>query len=770
MILRAVPPRVRLRLSRLFLPFLALLAFGSACWAQSSPLYPAAPAARPNTSALLASAGHVVSTDQVRAEVLVHAPQGLRAGQTFWLGLQITHQPDWHTYWQNPGDSGLPTQLQWQLPEGLQAGPVAWPLPKKIPIGTLANYGYEGQLLLAVPVKIGADFQFPASGPLTLALQADWLVCRQECIPQEGRFVLNLASDAATTPHAALFEGARQLTPQRLAQQQNGTAWVTGGQTTVSENGQQLRLQVHGLPASWRGQMLSAFPATAHVLHNGAVQGKDWTQNWQGAVWNAQWPVSPERSESPQTMRWVLASGPESAPKSPAFEVETPVLGTWPALAQAAPAEISPALAKALADNARAAEMRPRVSAPASALGLGLAVLGALLGGLLLNLMPCVFPILAIKLLGFAQPGTSRAEHRRAGAAYTLGVVVSFMLLGALMLTLRAAGEQLGWGFQLQSPWVVAALALLFTLLGLNLAGVFEFGQMLPSGLASLQSRRPSVNAALSGVLAVAVASPCTAPFMGASLGLAIALPEWQALLVFAAMGLGMALPYLAASAWPGLVRALPRPGAWMLVFRQAMAFPMWATVVWLLWVLGQQTGLDSASLLLALLLAVAWLAWALGLTGRARWLMATLALASLVWLGSSWLPLALRNAPDEGPRHTDTALNSTEKWQTWSQERVQTSLAAGKTVFVDFTAAWCVSCQYNKKTTLADPQVLAAFDTAQVITLRADWTRRDAAITQALSQLGRSGVPVYVLYRPGQNPVLLSELPSVSEVLQALR
>lgn len=263
---------------------------------------------------------------------------------------------------------------------------------------------------------------------------------------------------------------------------------------------------------------------------------------------------------------------------------------------------------------------------------------------------------------------------------------------------------------------------------------------------------------------------------MGASLGLAIALPVWQALMVFAAMGLGMALPYLAASWWPGLARVLPRPGAWMVTFRQAMAFPMLATVVWLLWVLGQQTGIDGASAMLALLLTVAWLVWALGRSGRTRWIMSGLALATLVWLGNSWLPLALRETPVSSPtsNQAGTTPIASDKaptgWQVWSAAAQQAHLEAGRTVFVDFTAAWCVSCQFNKKTTLADPRLLADFQARQVVLMRADWTRRDPAITQALSTLGRSGVPVYALYAPGLPPKLLSELPSVAEVQAALQ
>jgi thiol:disulfide interchange protein DsbD len=621
-------------------------------------------------------------------------------------------------------------------------------------------------LLLSVPVTVASDFQWPAGQALPVQLQADWLVCRKECIPQEGQFHLNLTSVTPQTQHGALFDAAQKQSPQGVV----SSATTAQGETRVSDDGQLITLRLNDLPAAWRGKTLSAFPVTAAVVHNAAVQGQDWTQRWNGAIWSAQIPVSAERGDSPVRMRWVIAQGTESAPQAPAFEIETPVQGNWPTLTPAAPAEISPALAKALADNAQAAT-RPVTST--TAMGLALAILGAMLGGLLLNLMPCVFPVLAIKVLGFAQPGTNAAGHRAAGAAYTVGVVLSFVLLGGLMLALRAAGEQLGWGFQLQSPPVVAGLALLFTLIGLNLAGVFEFGQMLPSGLASLQSRHPTVDAGLSGVLAVAIASPCTAPFMGASLGLAIALPTWQALTVFAAMGLGMALPYLAASWWPGLARALPRPGAWMVTFRQAMAFPMWATVIWLVWVLGQQTGIDGASALLALLLTTAWLAWALGLKGRTRWVMGGLALSSLVWLGSNWLPLALREAPANSATSTTSStqpMAPSGGWQPWSETGLQTALGAGQPVFVDFTAAWCVTCQFNKKTTLSDSRVLADFAARQVLLMRADWTRRDPAITEALTALGRSGVPVYALYAPGRSPVLLSELPSVAEVQEALK
>jgi thiol:disulfide interchange protein DsbD len=456
------------------------------------------------------------------------------------------------------------------------------------------------------------------------------------------------------------------------------------------------------------------------------------------------------------------ANAPGEGPGLPGVRLEVPVQGSWPAAAPL-PAAVSPALQAAL--DANAARAAGGSTSGAGPLTFGAALLGALIGGLILNLMPCVFPVLAIKVMGFTRPGTSAAGHRAQGLAYTAGVVLSFLALGGLLLTLRAAGEQLGWGFQLQSPAVVAGLAVLFTLIGLNLAGLFEFGSVLPSSVASLQARHPTGDAFLTGVLATAVASPCTAPFMGASLGLAIALPAWQALAIFAVLGLGMALPYLAASWVPALARSLPRPGAWMERFRQFMAFPMFATVVWLLWVLGQQTGIDGAAGLLMLLVLLSLLVWTLNLRGRSRLVLGGLSLAGLLWLGASVGPGVVR--PVEAAAAAGTVRDGA--WEAWSPEVQARHLAEGRPVFVDFTAAWCVTCQFNKRTTLADAGLLADMANKNMALLRADWTRRDPAVTQALAGLGRNGVPVYAIYKNGQTPVVLSEVLSVEEVRAAL-
>jgi thiol:disulfide interchange protein DsbD len=393
----------------------------------------------------------------------------------------------------------------------------------------------------------------------------------------------------------------------------------------------------------------------------------------------------------------------------------------------------------------------------------------AFVGGVLLNAMPCVFPVLSLKVLGFARDAGDRARHAGAGLAYTAGVVLSFIALAAVLLAMRAAGDQLGWGFQLQSPLFVAALAVLFTLIGLNLLGVFEVGRLLPPGLATLRARHPLADRAMTGVLAVLVASPCTAPFMGAAMGAALTLPAPQALAVFAALGLGMAAPYLAASLWPGLARWLPRPGPWMAHFKTALAFPMFATVVWLVWVIGQQAGIDGVAALLGVLLALAFLLWALGIVGlgaRARVMLGSAAggvmLAALVW---AWPALPLHA---DGPARVAAAHDA--GWEAWSPAAVAAARAQARPVFVDFTAAWCVTCQFNKRTTLANDAVQADFRARGVVLLRADWTRRDAAITRELTRLGRSGVPVYALYGPGTSePELLSEVLTVAGMRDAM-
>jgi thiol:disulfide interchange protein DsbD len=410
----------------------------------------------------------------------------------------------------------------------------------------------------------------------------------------------------------------------------------------------------------------------------------------------------------------------------------------------------------------------PAVATPVAAqggieFGLALALVAAFAGGLLLNLMPCVLPVLSIKVLGFAGQGAAaRAARRRHGFLYAAGVLASFWLLAALLLGLRSLGEELGWGFQLQSPPAVAVLALFFFVLGLNLSGVFEFGQLLPGRAAAWRARHPSLDWFLSGVLAVLVASPCTAPFMGAALGYAVGEGGGSAFAVFTALGVGMALPYTVLAWFPGWLKRLPKPGPWMERLKQLLAFPLYGTAVWLAWVLGLQAGIDAVTWLLAAAVLAAAAAWILGASGaRGPALRATAAL-----LAVAAITVAIPGAQTT-LRAPVTA--SDPVWRPYTAAQVAALTAASKPVFIDFTAAWCVTCQVNKRLVLATEDVQAAFRARGVELVRADWTRRDPEITRALAALGRNGVPVYVLYRPGRPPLLLPEVLTRERVLAAL-
>ena len=672
------------------------------------------------------SAGQVVQTEQVRAELVAQAAEGFRPGKTAWLGLKLEHIPHWHTYWKNAGDSGLPTTLSWTLPDGVTAGDIDWPVPAKLPIGPLLNYGYEGTVLLPVPLTLTQPI---AGDTLKVKLRADWLVCEVECIPQSGEFELDIPTRQPVTNHAGEFEHALAQRPLD----------VRGADATARIVDGALSMEIRGLPAARRGHAADLFPELPGVVDNPATV----TQQWSGDLLRASWPLSTQRSDSPANLPMVLVFDDRTL-----LRVNVRIAGAWPG------------------DPAGAvASSGAEVTAPASGLGFITALMFALLGGVILNLMPCVFPVLSLKVLALTQhAGETRARWTSA-LAYTSGVVLSFVALAGLLIAARAAGEQLGWGFQLQSPGIVVALAGLFTLIGLNLAGVFEFGSFLPSNVASLRARDPTLDSFLTGVLAAAVASPCTAPFMGAALGAALTWPVAQSLAVFAALGLGVAAPYLLVSAVPAIGRLLPRPGRWMQTFRVALAFPMFATVIWLTWVLGQQTGIDGAAALLLALLALALAAWWWGQrpeNGLKRVLstaaIVMLAVGAFAWASPLWQPLAARGAENVG-----------ELWQPWSPRQVEELRATGRKVFVDFTAAWCVTCQYNKRTTLANSEVLQAFETHNVALLRAVWTNRVAVIAAELARLGRSGVPVYVFYDGASAPRLLSELPSVDEILTAV-
>mgnify|MGYP003341534578 CR=1 FL=1 len=626
-------------------------------------------------------------TPQVRAELQWHAPQGLDQGQAAWLGLNLKHQKDWHTYWKNPGDSGLPTAFEWRLPAGVSVGETLWPVPKKLPLGELVNYGFEGEATLVIPLRFEPGFK-PPQGPLSVGMTAHWLVCRNECIPQSAEFRIDLP-----------WRGGNQLSASIEATLQAQPRTYPGEVQARVVDGQ-LLITASNTPPQMQGQKLGLFPEQNEVIASPAEQHPRARTGWQGGIYTARLPLSDLRTQAPTELTWWWVVG--EGPRAQAWRVITPVQGPWPDLTE--PGQ----------------KMNPVAANPGTDLGLWGAWLGAWLGGLLLNLMPCVLPVLALKMFALGRAQLSPAMRQLQGWAYTLGVLVFMLGLGAGLLALRAAGQAVGWGFQLQSPWVVGILALLFALISLNLLGWIELERLLPSGFGHWSARHPAADAFLTGLLSVVVAAPCSAPFMGASLGLAVTLPWQQALSVFAVLGLGLASPYLLACYVPALVRFLPRPGVWMNRLRQWLAVPMLATVVWLTWILGQQL-----------------------------------------------------SAPAEATQQAQAATtpdSSAGQWWPWTPEVVEQARRQGRTVLVDFTAAWCITCQVNKRTTLERPELMDALRTGHVLALRADWTRHDPAITQALADLGRTGIPVYAIYKPNAAPQVLSELITLQDVLDALK
>ncbi|WP_428246727.1 protein-disulfide reductase DsbD family protein [Ferrovibrio sp.] len=675
-----------------------------------------------------------VKTEYSEAE-LVAERAGIAPGETLWLALRLKHREHWHSYWRNPGDSGLATEIAWEVPQGWQAGEILWPAPQRIPIPPLVNYGYEGEFLL--PVAVTAPRDARPGEMVTLKAAATWLTCEKICVPEEAE--LSLALPVNATPAApdarwaGLFTAARQAQPTMSPWAASVSSDKSGGGDRIS-----LRVEAPGLDAA-RLQEVYFFAADGNAVQHAAAQGL--------RVDGKSLTLDIERG---------IDKGKPLAPLDGVLVLTEKLDGTT--ARQAFTVAAKPVAASALSQT-------PAVST--SSVTAIEALLMAMLGGLLLNIMPCVFPILFMKALAFARLGRAeRGAVRREGLAYTAGVLATFALLAGSLLALRAGGAVIGWGFQLQSPLVVLGLAYLMALIGFNLAGLFEirFGGNLGSGLAE---RGGSLGAFFTGALAVVVATPCTAPFMGAALGYAVAAPPAQAMLVFLGLGLGMALPFLLFSLAPGLARHLPRPGNWMTVFRQALAFPMFATAAWLLWVLTQQAGADAmlAGLLGMLLLGFAAWAW-----GKGEGLLARLPAAAAV-AGA----LALLLLPQEQPAAATEAKlavpSSAIAWSRFDAAAIDTARREGRPVLVNLTAAWCVTCIVNEGAALSSSTIAAKLAERRVLALKGDWTRRDPAITQYLGQYGRSGVPLYVLYPadPAASPEVLPQLLTEGIVLDAL-
>lgn len=652
------------------------------------------------------------------------------------LAIIIDHKDGWHTYWKMPGDAGLPTAFSFTKPQDIRITAPAFPIPERLSTTGLMSYGYSDSAIFPFEVKVP---RFPKGPAATIGVHVEYLACKDVCVPGEADLQLKLPYSVAPTlsKDAELVHEAVRFLPEHQ-ELQNLTAIYDDERIEITVPSSSVKVQ----------KSLDFFPLDADVLKHTELPLFRHQEDGSAQLVLS---LSPRFLESPkENLRGVLIG--DGGPRKGGWAIETSI----------------PAQKGSVSSAGLQGPILEDLPIPESTVSVGTmtAILFAFLGGLILNLMPCVFPILSLKLLELLKGHQSGKPLLPHGTAFTAGVLVTMTVLASTLLLLRAFGMSLGWGFQLQSAWVVTTLLLLFIAIALNLFGVFEFtaGSHLADSRILRHAPSSGVMSSFStGVLAVIVASPCTAPFMGAALGYAVTQPAVIALLVFIALGLGMSLPWLSLCIWPAWSAYLPKPGAWMDTFRKIMAVPMVATVLWLGWVLSKQVTLHGMLLMGTAAGAVTIFLW---LLGRAQWgrgknrslmgVMAILAISCLAFIGSGNFD---RHGSVAGEGH----------WEAWSDEAVKASLAEGKPVFVDFTAAWCVTCQANKMTALNRDDVQARFKELNYTLLYGDWTNRDPKITELLASFGRSGVPLYLIYRTDGSVEVLPELLTQHIVLEAI-
>jgi len=693
----------QIRLARLAVRLAVVFALGLAVGAPAS----AGPATEP----------HPV-TARLVLELAATAP-----GATLWVDLHLDIAPGWHTYWRNPGDSGLPTEIAWTLPPGFSAGDIVWPVPERFVVEGLGNYGYRDTVDLLIPIAVGQDVKPGEAARLEAA--ASWLVCSDICIPGEAKLALALpvaAKPAPPDPAATeLFAAARSHLPKPAAFE---------ARFAVTKD--QLRLMLPDAAFSGIEQPSAIFfPFDANVVDAAAE------------------PKLQRRGDAFELLLQRATTPAAIVPKSLDGLL---VLHGGKGGEQAVSLRATPAALPATESSAEIAWWQ--------------ALLFALLGGIVLNLMPCVFPVLSLKLVGLAGIGDRAAHHH--AAAYAAGVILSFAALGGALLMLRAGGSAVGWGFQLQSPVVVGLLAYLLFAMGLSLSGVADFGFGL-AGVGGRFAGREGIGGAFAtGILATIVATPCTAPFMGAALGFALLAPAPLALAIFVALGIGLALPLTIATLIPGLARLLPRPGRWMVLLKQLLAFPLYGTVAWLIWVLIQEVGPEGALMALLGLVLVGFAVWVYGTTRLAGPAMRRAGTALAAAGTAAALVLALTATPSSA-RPEQTASRDGLRYERFSPSRLDALTAERHPVFVNLTAAWCITCLVNEHATLDTAAVQQAFAEHQIVALKGDWTRQDPEITAWLQKFGRSGVPLYLLYDRSGTPNVLPQILTRSEVLDAI-
>lgn len=676
--------------------------------------------------ALMAMAGSLTAqtvegVEVVKARLIANVDAAV-PGQTLIAGVELTMAPKWHTYWQFAGDAGIPTALKWTLPEGVAAGTIQWPLPESIlEPGDIQVYAYHDTVLLQVPITVPVNF---SDKTLTIQVAADWLVCAEICVPGSAQLELTLPVQSRANPaNAAEFAAAQALVPSN-----DPPPFSADWQRAEIGEGENRKpgwkIAVSGLPTD--AKTVQFFPAPPEGMEVGH-------------------PVISLVTNGRATIE---IAAPDAFPAVIALEPAN--RGFW------------------------SAPMVETTSPAGGGLSLGWALFYGFLGGLILNLMPCVLPVISLKIFGFMrQAGEAPGRIFRHGLAFSAGVFAWFLGLAALIIALQASGEQVTWAFQFQNSGFILFISAVVFVFALNLFGVFEI--VLPgqatTQLSQVAGREGYSGSFFQGLLATLLATPCTAPFLGTALGFAFSQPAWVIAAMFASVALGMSSPYLVLTARPGWMRFLPKPGAWMERLKQFMGFPLIATLLWLLYVLGNQKGLDAViytgSLLLALALAL-WIYGSFAHAGRGRVLAPVLALVIAAGAGFYFWP-AIANA--EPPEKGAVAEKDGIAWRPFSQSAVDEWLAAGKPVFIDFTADWCISCKFNERTAINVPAVRELIAQRGIVAVKADWTRSDPEITAALKKFGRVGVPFYVFYPQGNQkpPVILPEILTEKIVLAAL-
>ncbi len=666
---------------------------------------------------------------------LISEAKWVTPGETIWIAIEMKAQPDWHIYWRNFGDTGMETTFEFDLPKGVKAGKVLWPYPERITAADIVSYGYSGDQYFLVPITVGK--QIKSGTVLPVKAHVSWLECADVCIPGETDVAINLpVKSQPAQPNetlARLFSDARFRIPKPL------TDWKVAVKATDDAYILQL------IPPKWfKGSLkeLYFYPYNTDVVK---YEKEQHLQKKGNSYLLTVHKAEPGKA-SADTLKGVLVAEPG-----------------WRGAGSEKSAEIKVAVSRKL----MAAPKHSEISS------IWLAILFSFLGGMILNLMPCVLPVLSIKIMRFVkQAQDEHAKPWKHGLLFTLGVLLAFWTLAVALLVLKAGGEQLGWGFQLQSPAFLIVLSVFMFLLGLSMFGVFEIGTSFTTvgGKAQAEGWLGSL---MDGVIATIVATPCTAPFMGGALGFALTQPAWVSLVVFTFLGLGMAFPFALVTSIPALLKYVPKPGRWMESLKQFMGFLLVATVIWLLWVLGQQTGSVVLILVLLDLLLTSLAAWIYGRWGNLAMEQKTRVTAwvlALLILGfSNWY--VLENYPKYVEDTSSVSYSGEINWQPYSDQLLQKTLDEGKPVFVDFTAKWCLSCQANEQIAFSSQEVQKRFKDLGIVALKADWTKRNPEITKALARFGRMSVPLYVLYsgKKGAQPQILPEVITPGIVLQAL-